>query len=125
MISKIQVPTAGFFVPNWASDTGRSIAKVVVNILNNNSPQVTAQINNEINIDIDIQLIRNLSIDIKGEANYLLEETNKTNQELVNALQKIIQFSDDAKTARNSGEVREKGWGRKLKTILHTIGSAG
>ncbi|MDN3618742.1 COR domain-containing protein [Polaribacter undariae] len=97
---------------------------VVVNILNNNSPTVNTQINTEINIDIDINVVNNISSSIKGDADYLLEELGDSNSPLYNALKKVINFADDAKSARNSGDVIEKGWGRKLKSVLKTLGGA-
>lgn len=97
----------------------------VVTILNNNSPTVNAQINTEINIDIDINLVNNISSTVKGEADYLLEALGDSNKSLSEALRKVIQFADDSKSARNSGSVIEKGWGRKLKSVLQTLSSAG
>jgi hypothetical protein len=97
----------------------------VINILNNNSPTVNTQINNEINIDIDINLVNRISSSVKGEAEYLLEELGESNKTLSEALKKVIQFADDSKSARNSGSVIEKGWGRKLKSVLKTLGTAG
>lgn len=97
----------------------------VINILNNNSPTVNTEINTEINIDIDLNLVNNLSSSVKGEADYLLEALGNSNKTLSEALKKVIQFADDAKSARNSGNVIEKGWGRKLKSVLQTLGNAG
>lgn len=91
----------------------------VITILNNNSP--TVKINTQINVDIDIEIVNNISSEIKGDANYLLEALGESNKTLNEALLKVIQFAEDAKTARNSGEVKEKGWGRKLKGILQTL----
>ena len=102
-----------------------SVPPFIVNILNNNSPTVNAQINNEITIDIDINLVNNISSKVKGEADYLLEALGDSNKVLSEALKKVIQFADDSKSARNSGKVIEKGWGRKLKSVLQTLGSAG
>jgi small GTP-binding protein len=97
---------------------------IVVHILNNNSPTVNTQINTEINIDIDLNIVNNISSTIKGEANYLLEELGDSNKVLREALEKIIQFTDDSKSAHNSGNVREKGWSRKLKSIVKTLKNA-
>jgi len=97
------------------------IPPFAVNILNNNSP--TVQVNTQINIDIDIQLVNNVSSDVKGDANYLLESLDESNKTLRDALSKVIQFTDDAKAAQNSGHVKEKGWGRKLKGVLQTLKS--
>ena len=95
------------------------IPPFAVNILNNNSP--TVQVNTQINIDIDIQFVNNVSSEIKGDANYLLESLDESNKTLRDALSKVIQFTDDAKAAQNSGNVKEKGWGRKLKGVLQTL----
>jgi internalin A len=101
------------------------IPPFVVNILNNNSPTVNTQINTEINIDIDINLVNTISSTIKGDADYLLEALGDSNKSLSDVLKKVIQFADDSKSARNSGSVIEKGWGRKLKSVLQTLGNAG
>lgn len=97
----------------------------VINILNNNSPTVNTQINNEINIDIDINFVNKISSTLKGEVDYLLEELGESNKTLRAALEKLTQFANDSKSARNSGSVIEKGWGRKLKSVINTLGSAG
>lgn len=99
------------------------VPPIVLQILNNNSPTVNTQITNEINIDIN--LINQLSSKIKGEAGYLLEELGQTNKNLSEALNKVIQFANDTKGAKNSGTVIEKGWGRKLKSIVKTLSNAG
>jgi internalin A len=102
-------------------DQPNKIPSFVVNILNNNSP--TVKVSTQINIDIDIQVVNNISSEIKGDANYLLESLEESNKIHRDALSKVIQFADDAKAARNSGEVKEKGWGRKLKGVLQTLKS--
>ena len=96
---------------------------IILNILNNNSPTVNSQFINEINIDI--QNINNLSSNIKGDANYLINEIKKTNGELFDTLQKIVQFTDDAKLAKNTNDIKEKGWGRKLKNAIEFLSKAG
>ena len=101
------------------------IPPIIVNILNNNSPVVNANINTQIHIDIDFQLVHKKSSDIKGDANYLLDALGESNKALSETLAKVIQFADDAKTARNSGDIKEKGWGRKLKTVLETLSKTG
>lgn len=104
---------------------GEKIPPLIINILNNNSPTVNASVNTLINIDIDIQIVHSMSNDVKGEANYLIEALGDSNKILSDLLAKVIQFADDAKSARNSGEVKEKGWGRRLKGILQTLSGAG
>lgn len=106
-------------------EISKKLPPFVINILNNNSPTVNTQINTQINIDIDIQVVNNLGSEVKGDAVYLLELLGESNKALNDALQKVIVFADDAKAARNSGDVREKGWGRKLKSVLQTLGNAG
>ncbi|MGO4912914.1 COR domain-containing protein [Leeuwenhoekiella sp. W20_SRS_FM14] len=101
------------------------IKSLVVNILNNNSPQVSTSINTSINVDIDINIVNNISSEIKGEAGYLLEELGDSNKDLSRALQRVIEFADDAKSARNSGGVVENGWGRKLKSVIKTLSNSG
>lgn len=107
------------------SERPEKILPVVINILNNNSPTVNAQVSTQINIDIDIQVVNELGSEAKGNAVYLLEALGESNKILSDALKNIIQFASDAKAARNSGDVIEKGWGRKLKNILQTLGNAG
>ncbi len=51
---------------------------IVVNILNNNSPQISSYISTQVNIDIDIQLVNKISTDVLGDANYLLGEVYMT-----------------------------------------------
>ena len=98
---------------------------LIVNILNNNSPTVNTSINNQVNIDIDIHVVQNTASELKGETDYLLNELGNSNTTLREALQKIMEFAGDAKTARNSDELREKGWGRRLKNIIKTIADGG
>ena len=97
----------------------------VINILNNISPIVSTQVNTSINIDIDIQLVNQTGSQLKGDASFLLEELGESDRTLREALLKIVEFANDAKCAKNSGDVKEKGWGRKLKSILQTLGNAG
>lgn len=97
---------------------------VILNILNNNSPTVRTEINNNINIDIDINIVNNISSNLKGEIDYLLEELGDSEKNITDALKKINEFASDAKSAKNSGDVIEKGWGRKLKSLIETLSKA-
>jgi len=106
-------------------ESTEKLPNFVINILNNNSPTLKAQINTQINIDIDIQVVNNLSSEVKGDAIYLLEIIGESNKALSEALKKVITFADDAKAAQYSGDMKEKGWGRKLKSVLQTLGNAG
>ncbi len=99
------------------------VPSYVINILNNNNPVVNTQVN--IQVDIDIQVVNEISSNVKGDADYLLEVLGDSNKALSEALTKVMQFADDAKAARNTGDVKAKGWGRKLKGALDTLGSAG
>ncbi|WP_177187116.1 COR domain-containing protein [Kaistella jeonii] len=103
----------------------QTVPQIVLNILNTNSPTVNTQINNSITIDIDIKVVNNISSNLKGEADYLIQELGASNKEVTDALRKVQEFASDAKVAQNSGDVIEKGWGRKLKSILKTLSSAG
>lgn len=94
---------------------------IIINILNQNSPQI----NTQINVDIDISLINNLGTEVKGEANYLLENINKKDSEIILALQSIIKFTEDVKASQNANQIKEKGWGRKLKSVINVLSSAG
>lgn len=93
----------------------------VFKIVNNLSQTVSNQINTEINIDIDIQIVNQVSSEVKGDADYLLEEIGDKNKNLSDALKKIMQFAEDSKSAKNSGDVKEKGWGKKLKSVLNIL----
>ena len=95
------------------------VPPVIVNILNNNSP--TVKVNTQINVDIDVQVINNISSELKGDAAFLLDELKDSNKELRDAVAKLIQFADDAKAAQNSGELKETGWTRRLKGIMQTL----
>lgn len=91
----------------------------VVNILNNNS----SSINNQVTVNFSI--INELCVDLKGDSQYLLDEIGKSNKELIKSLEKIIEFSDNIKTVSNPDEIKEKGWGRKLKNIIQTLAASG
>jgi hypothetical protein len=98
----------------------------IPNILKIDSLTVNGNLQMNFDIDIDIQVVNNISNEVKGDANYLLDELNKlgeSNLALNEALSKIIEFTDDAQLAKNSGEVKAKGWGRKLKGVLQTLKS--
>lgn len=101
------------------------IPPVVLNILNNNNPVVNAQVNTYVNIDFDIKVVANTNSTLKGDIKYLTEILGNSNKELKEALQKMAKFTDDVKVAQNSNDIKEQGWGRKLKSILKTIGEAG
>lgn len=105
-------------------EKGEHLINLAVNILNQNSSTVSNQNSNQISIDINIELVNNISTSIKGDSNYLLNELGTSNQALRDALQKVIQFADDAKAARSSDDIKEKGWGRRLKNIIATMSSA-
>ncbi|MCX6317184.1 MAG: ADP-ribosylation factor-like protein [Bacteroidetes bacterium] len=100
-----------------------NVPPYVINILNNNNPVVSTQVNVQVNIDI--QVVNELGAELKGDAGILLEALGESNKALREALQKAIQFAEDARSARNTGDIKEKGWGRKLKGVLDTLGSAG
>lgn len=93
--------------------------RIFLNIQNILNQQVSVNQQVEINIHIQQQ-----ASELKTEANYLLEEV-KANKELKAALQKVVEFADEVKRAKTVEEVKEKGWGRKLKNILPTLSNAG
>jgi internalin A len=97
----------------------------VVNILNNNSPNISPQIQANVNVDINVQVINNTSIHIISECNYLLDELDGSNKELKEALEKVVHFAKDAKSASVGSDVKEKGWGRKLKKVVEVLAGAG
>lgn len=97
------------------------IPNYVIQILNNNSPTITSNIVN----NITISFVEQLSGDIKADASYLKNELDPANEKLIKSLEKIIEFANDAKTAKSIAEIKEKGWGRKLKSVLDSIGNTG
>lgn len=99
----------------------KDVPTFILNLLNNNNPVINTNISNQLNIDIDINIVNNLSGDVQGEANYFLEELGKENLALKEALEKLVQFAEDAKQAKTSSDVKAKGWGRKLKNVLETV----
>lgn len=101
------------------------IPAMVLNILNSNSPNVSAHASTAINIDIDLQFVYQTGSELKGEANYLLEQIANTQVQLTEALKEVVQFAEDAKAAQNKGDVLEKGWGRKLKTVVEKLAKNG
>jgi internalin A len=98
----------------------RNLPGIAISILNNNSPTVNANFA----VNINIELVNEIGSSVKGDAIFLLEQIGKSNKLLSDALEKIVLFAQDAKGAQNSGDVKEKGWTRKLKGTLETIGSA-
>jgi hypothetical protein len=124
-ISKIQ--SGAIQIDDRMIEPNKEIPPIIVQILNTNqvNPVISNQLQNTITIDIDIQVVNNLSSQVKGDANYLLEEIGETDAKLKEALLRILEFSNDAKAARNSDEVLEKGWGRRLKNYLNSLGNAG
>ncbi len=103
------------------------VPPIVVQILNNISPVVNANVNTQVNIDVDIdvKVIIPQSRKLKGDINYLLEEIGASNKELSDTLKQVMLFAEDAILAKNSGDIVEKGWGRKLKKVLEKLGTAG
>jgi internalin A len=85
-----------------------NIPPFVLQILQNNSQEV--KINNQIQIEIniDIQAVYEISNSVQGDASYLIEELKASNAELTNALQKVIEFTNDTGAAQNTGEVKKK-----------------
>jgi internalin A len=97
----------------------------VINILLNNSSTVTTNVQTQITIDIDIQVVHTTSSELQGDAQYLLEELKNGHEELKKAFEQVVQFAEAAKVAKNSGDVKAKGWHRKLKGVLETLGKGG
>lgn len=103
----------------------KQIPHTIVQILNNNSAIVNSKINNSIKIDINIKVINDISSLLKGDADYLIEELGDSDKEISDALKKVQEFASDSKVAQNTGDVIEKGWGRKLKSVLKTLSNSG
>lgn len=98
---------------------------IVVNILNNNSPNINSTNNINVDVDIDVKIVSKVSSELIGDATYLLEELSEPNLQLRSLFEKVIEFAENAKEARNTAELAEKGWGRKVKNLLSQLGSAG
>ena len=105
--------------------TKPSVPPTIIQILNNNSQQVNTNVNTQINIDIDIQLVQNASNELSGELNYLLSILDDQNRVLVDTLKDLANFSADANIAQSSGEIVRKGWKRRLKGLVETLGKSG
>jgi internalin A len=103
------------------------VPSFVFNILNqvNTNATATATATATANVSVDIKVINKLGSDVKGDANYLLGEIEKSNKDLKEALLKIIEFAQDAKTSTDASDVKEKGWGRKIKNYAETLAGAG
>jgi hypothetical protein len=93
----------------------------VINILNNISPTVTTQVNTQVSVEINIQLVHRLALDIKDDANYLLEEIKENNKALSDALQTAIRFADEMGKVKSTEEAQGKGWGRRIKQVIEPI----
>lgn len=100
-----------------------TIQPFVINILNQNSPTIAPVIRNEVNLNI--QIINNIASGVKGDAAFLYDEVSENQNELRSALETIKKFAEDVKSIRKKDEIKEKGWGRKLKNALNTLSSAG
>ena len=107
-------------------ERGARIPQTVIQILNNNSSQVSSNIHNQIqvDIDIDIDLVNEYSSEVQSGANYLLEELKESNEELKQALIRVVEFSELASHANKKSDVKKKGWGRKLKKVVEVLKSA-
>ena len=102
-----------------------SISPLILNIINNNNPNINTIVNTQFDIDISVEVIVELASEIKGDASYLIAELGKSNEELKDNLSTIVQFADDSKIALNGSELKEKGWGRKLKNVIQSLINSG
>lgn len=110
---------------NRTREKSDKLPPFVINILNNNSPTVQTNVQTTINIDIDINLVHQKGSELKGDAGYLIESLADTQVELVKVLKEVVQFAEDARTAQNSGDVKSKGWGRKLASVVRALVKGG
>ena len=103
-----------------------TIPPFVIQILNNNTSEVSPQIQNQVsvNVDIDIELVQNAASATQGEVHALLEELKGENEDLKDALEKVMQFTEAAKKAKSKNEVTSGGWKRKLKNVVNTLKTA-
>jgi uncharacterized protein YukE len=79
-------------------------------------------------VNLNLQIINELNSTMKGDANYLLEaleNLNNSNKSLSDSLIKLIEFTDVVKETKNANDIKENGWGRKLKQIVSTLSSSG
>lgn len=83
------------------------------------------QTQNIINNNISIEFLHERGSDVKSEANYLMDELGNSNIALSEALTKLTDFIQVAKEAKSAEEVKEKGWGRKLKGVVETLAKSG
>ncbi|MBC6698097.1 COR domain-containing protein [Hymenobacter puniceus] len=96
------------------------IPNSIINILNTNNSSVNNVNTNNVDIDIDFRLVKGLSNDIRGDINYLLDEL-KGDSELKENLKKILQFLKDVEKSKEVGDIKSKGWIRKLKSIFPVL----
>lgn len=102
-----------------------TIPAFVLNILNNNSNQVSSSVNVQIDIDIDVNFVNQVSSEVAGDINYLLSIVDEQNKAMIDTLKELLQFTNDAKEAKTSSDVVSKGWKRKLKNVIEGLGKSG
>jgi internalin A len=100
-----------------------NIRPVIVQILNNNSNQVSSSVNVQIEIDIDVKFVNETSNAVKGELEFLLDILEKQNDAIVDTLKELLEFTNDAKKAQNSSDIAGSKWKRKLKTSFENFGN--
>ena len=93
----------------------------IIQILQNNSQQVNTNIAVQIYIDIDIKVINETSNELQGDLNYLLGILDEQNKATIDTLKDLLGFAKDAQAAKNSGDVVNKGWKRKLKSVVESF----
>jgi internalin A len=100
---------------------------IVVQILNQNNATAKAKSVSSAKAvaKLNVKLIKEASSAVQADANYLLSEIGNSNEELTKALSKIIEFAQDSKKADDIDSIKEKGWGRKLKSLVEVFAKNG
>ncbi|RYX92016.1 hypothetical protein EON78_06575 [bacterium] len=97
------------------------VPNYVIQILNNNTPNITTHI--ETNISINV--IQELSSSLKGDLSYLISELNESNNEIIKSLETLINFANESKSTTDINQIRENGWARKIKSALGVLSKYG
>lgn len=120
-----KLKTQDVFKDDGRHRTVDTIPAFVLNILNNNSNQVSSSVNVQIDIDIDVNFVNQVSSEVAGDINYLLSIVDEQNKAMIDTLKELLQFANDAKEAKTSSDVVSKGWKRKLKNVIEGLGKSG
>jgi internalin A len=100
---------------------------LVIQILNQNNVTANAKSvsSAKATVKLDIKLVKEVSSAVQADANYLLSEIGDSNEELTKALSKVIEFAQESKKSADIDSIKEKGWGRKLKSLVEVFAKNG